>query len=398
MSMLVKMRRAEQQNKIKEIKAEERKNTYQKMFYSNIFYSPEKEDKSFEQRNRSIGKKVFENIHKNSVSFDNSINGIHSIQKQSGDIEKFKYITKRNQRNKEHKDQFHKAFYASNIFYTPFKDITKYDLPPKSNCRKQYNNVKNADNFNEIRKKPLPYKLITGRKLLKERVLTDTLGQKKMDFYKKVKTIQTDRKNNSQIDLDEKFKDYIVKRKPYISDYSYDKYIVDSSTSLFNNHSKINDHITLLDINTSDMIYNPYKMPVNLFKNKDGLYIKNLKKDNDSVFAGDNILSVIPTESAEINDEIKNLFIIEKIDSPEFVCKAVKEEKEAQINACSGFSVFGIILSEAAALTTNKVVSYLVRTLPKEDIDGELSDDSYLSLPMLLDKKFTKEDVEPIKY
>ena len=50
------------------------------------------------------------------------------------------------------------------------------------------------------------------------------------------------------------------------------------------------------------------------------------------------------------------------------------------------------------ALNTNKVVSYLVRTLPKEEIKGEIVDDCYLSLPLLLDKKYTKEDTEPIKY
>ena len=182
-----KMKKAAENYRIKQQRAEERKNTYQKMFYSNIFNSPEREDENYEPRDRSIGKRVYEKVQKNSVSFDNCINGISPVRTKSPDFYKFKNINKRMKRNKDQKDDFYKTFYSSNIFYSPNQDLSKYDKPSKSQCKKQYNNVKNDDCFKEIRKKPLPYKLITGRKLLKERVLTDTLGQKKADNKKRTK-------------------------------------------------------------------------------------------------------------------------------------------------------------------------------------------------------------------
>ncbi|MCQ2821125.1 MAG: hypothetical protein MJ252_28020 [archaeon] len=137
----------------------------------------------------------------------------------------------------------------------------------------------------------------------------------------------------------------------------------------------------------------------NLFKNKEGFYVKNLRKDNESLFAGEKILTVIPSESAELTEDIKNLFVLEKIDSPDFDCTTIKEEKEAKIKGCSCFSVFGIIMSDATSLTVNKALSFLVRTLPKEEIQGEIFDNlCYLSLPLLVDMKISKDDVEPIKY
>lgn len=137
----------------------------------------------------------------------------------------------------------------------------------------------------------------------------------------------------------------------------------------------------------------------NLFKNKDGFYLKNLNKDAECCFVGDKITSIIPSEETEITDSMKNFFISEKVDSPDFECVVIKEETESKITGCSSFSCFGIIMSDETALTCNKAISFLVRTLPKEGIEGEIRDnDCYVQLPVLLDKKFNKEDPEPIKY
>ena len=80
----------------------------------------------------------------------------------------------------------------------------------------------------------------------------------------------------------------------------------------------------------------------NLFKNINSFYLKTHKKD---IIFGDKISTVIPNETAEINDIIKNTFIIEKIDSTEFNCSVIIKENVSQIVACSSFSCFGIELS-----------------------------------------------------
>ena len=128
-------------------------------------------------------------------------------------------------------------------------------------------------------------------------------------------------------------------------------------------------------------------------------YILKHQKDNNNYY-DDKILSLIPKDDSEPNDELLNSIIMEKIDSPEYESiNLIKEE----FNSCtiiSEFSVFGIIISsDNKTYLTNKNVGFLVRSKDKNQCDGGIiNEDCCIDLPCLIDVNVNKDDGNPISY
>ena len=128
-------------------------------------------------------------------------------------------------------------------------------------------------------------------------------------------------------------------------------------------------------------------------------YILKHQKDNNNYY-DDKILSLIPKDDSEPNDELLNSIIMEKIDSPEYESiNLIKEE----FNSCtiiSEFSVFGIIISsDNKTYLTNKNIGFLVRSKDKNQCDGGIiNEDCCIDLPCLIDVNVNKDDGNPISY
>ncbi|MCQ2821746.1 MAG: hypothetical protein MJ252_31190 [archaeon] len=252
MSKIVKQNKVDK-NKVLKIKKDARLNTYQRIFYSNIFNSPNEEDKKYIRPERSLGKKMVNSSSSKSTlgpSFKNKTNRNINSSQDAGisklrNVEKIKKIKELNR-----KDAYSKMFY-SNIFNTPHKNDSVYQnrkLNLRTSSKRQFKTIKkNNDSFKTIFKLPSKLNCSTGKKIVHQQTLTDTLGQKDPERKIKVRTVQTDRKNNSQISLGEKGKNYITQRKPYISDYSIDKYIHFESPHMIKMKELYNPNIT--DIN-----------------------------------------------------------------------------------------------------------------------------------------------------
>ena len=97
--------------------------------------------------------------------------------------------------------------------------------------------------------------------------------------------------------------------------------------------------------------------------------------------------------AAQPSEELNNGIILEKCTPPEHETLVIKNEKWAVESSISEYSVYGIILMNENNLVMNKSVSYLVKTLNKNNVDnyenvlGDESENVYLDLPCLVETK-----------
>lgn len=226
MSKLINHKKAEQFTLLKTKKDETRINTYQNIFYSNIFNSPNFYDRRYERTERSKGKKIVNTPYYSNNTINQYYNeSLTTRNNYKPGIMKLRPKEKIAKIKKLKREEVYNSLFHSNIFNSPLKDIPKLEKTPRSISKKQFSVRKNDDSFMIIRKKPSASTFKTGKKLLRDRNLTDTLCQRKKEEKIRVNTIQTQRKNTSQIVIDNRFNDYKVKKKQYKSDYSVDKYL-----------------------------------------------------------------------------------------------------------------------------------------------------------------------------
>ena len=97
--------------------------------------------------------------------------------------------------------------------------------------------------------------------------------------------------------------------------------------------------------------------------------------------------------AAQPSEELNNGIILEKCTPPEHETLVIKNEKWVVESTISEYSVYGIILMNENNLVMNKSVSYLVKTLNKNNVDnyenvlGDESENVYLDLPCLVETK-----------
>ena len=129
------------------------------------------------------------------------------------------------------------------------------------------------------------------------------------------------------------------------------------------------------------------------------LYILKHQKNNNNYY-DDKILSLIPKDDSEPNDELLNSIIMEKIDSPEYESLTLINEKINNCKIISEFSVFGVIISsDNKTYSINKNVGFLVRSKDKNQCDGGIiNEDCCIDLPCLIDVNVNKDDGNPISY
>ena len=131
----------------------------------------------------------------------------------------------------------YKQIIASNIFNDkPLinKDSSNININKNKNSSvKKYSNSKNDDHFKLLNETPNIIKVKTG-KTFKKKPSTDILNVKKNEIQIN-KSFHTGKKNLSNVYFGED-KDYIVKRKPYESNYNHEKYM--NHDSAFNRKIK----------------------------------------------------------------------------------------------------------------------------------------------------------------
>ena len=127
----------------------------------------------------------------------------------------------------------------------------------------------------------------------------------------------------------------------------------------------------------------------NKIQSEPNKYILKTFKGKKNDLTGEKLKSLVAGSSEELNNGI----ILEKCTPPEHETLVIKNEKCAVESSISEFSVYGIILMNENNLVMNKSVSYLVKTLNKDNSDnfenvlGDESENVYLDLPCLVDTK-----------
>lgn len=117
------------------------------------------------------------------------------------------------------REKIYQKIFASNVFNTEPAKRTE------TSTGKKVSPLKNRDHFATLAKPPSKAVLHTGKRLTKEKS-TDIFNQKKKNFTNQLSSrIKDNRKNESIVFKENTSKDYVVKRKPYISDYDPEKYL-----------------------------------------------------------------------------------------------------------------------------------------------------------------------------
>ena len=164
----------------------------------------------------------------------------------------------------------YKQIIASNIFNDKLL-INKDFKKNKNSSVKKYSNSKNDDHFKLLNETPNTIKVKTG-KTFKKKPSTDVLNVKKNEIQIN-KSFHTGKKNLSNVYFGED-KDYIVKRKPYESNYNHEKYM--------NHDSAFNRKIKNLygDIKSSSA----QKFKRNILENEEKQFQDKNKEENKKTF------------------------------------------------------------------------------------------------------------------
>ena len=113
------------------------------------------------------------------------------------------------------REKIYQKIFASNVFST--------EQTNRASTGKKVSPMKNRDHFATLAKPPSKAVLHTGKRLTKEKS-TDIFNQKKKENTV-TSRIKENKKNISIVFKENTSKDYVVKRKPYISDYDPEKYL-----------------------------------------------------------------------------------------------------------------------------------------------------------------------------
>ena len=128
---------------------------------------------------------------------------------------------------------------------------------------------------------------------------------------------------------------------------------------------------------------------LNKIQSEPNKYVLKSFKGKKNDLTGEKLKSLAAGASEELNNGI----VLEKCTPPEHETLVLKNEQWNVESSVSEYSVYGIILMNENNLVMNKSVSYLVKTLNKDNLDnyesvlGDESENVYLDLPCLVDTK-----------
>jgi glutathione synthase len=129
-------------------------------------------------------------------------------------------------------------------------------------------------------------------------------------------------------------------------------------------------------------------------------YIIKPQREGGNSYYDDKILSLIPKDDSEPNDELLNSIIMERIEPPEYESLNLIDEKVTLNTIVSEFSVYGVIISsDDKTYNVNKSVGFLVRSKEKNQQEGgDMHGSGCIDLPCLMDININKDDENPISY
>ena len=169
---------------------------------------------------------------------------------------------------------------------------------------------------------------------------------------------------------------YYLSKPDIIMHYNYNDLIINDILRFFGGIYYIPD----LDKEKQTELFNKIKSEPNK-------YILQSFSGKKNYLTGEKLKSLVPSE------ELSNGIILEKVTPPEHETLIIKNENSVVESSVSEYSIYGIILMNENNLVMNKSVSYLVKTLNKDNINnfenflGDESENVYIDLPCLVDTK-----------
>ena len=169
---------------------------------------------------------------------------------------------------------------------------------------------------------------------------------------------------------------YYLSKPDIIMHYNYNDLIINDILRFFGGIYYIPD----LDKEKQTELFNKIQSEPNK-------YILQSFSSKKNYLTGEKLKSLVPSE------ELSNGIILEKVTPPEHETLIIKNENSVVESSVSEYSIYGIILMNENNLVMNKSVSYLVKTLNKDNINnfenflGDESENVYIDLPCLVDTK-----------
>ena len=169
---------------------------------------------------------------------------------------------------------------------------------------------------------------------------------------------------------------YYLSKPDIIMHYNYNDLIINDILRFFGGIYYVPD----LDKEKQTELFNKIKSEPNK-------YILQSFSGKKNYLTGEKLKSLVPSE------ELSNGIILEKVIPPEHETLIIKNENSVVESSVSEYSIYGIILMNENNLVMNKSVSYLVKTLNKDNINnfenflGDESENVYIDLPCLVDTK-----------
>jgi len=169
---------------------------------------------------------------------------------------------------------------------------------------------------------------------------------------------------------------YYLSKPDIIMHYNYNDLIINDILRFFGGIYYIPD----LDKEKQTELFNKIQSEPNK-------YILQSFSGKKNYLTGEKLKSLVPSE------ELSNGIILEKVTPPEHETLIIKNENSVVESSVSEYSIYGIILMNENNLVMNKSVSYLVKTLNKDNINnfenflGDESENVYIDLPCLVDTK-----------
>ena len=169
---------------------------------------------------------------------------------------------------------------------------------------------------------------------------------------------------------------YYLSKPDIIMHYNYNDLIINDILRFFGGIYYVPD----LDKEKQTELFNKIQSEPNK-------YILQSFSGKKNYLTGEKLKSLVPSE------ELSNGIILEKVTPPEHETLIIKNENSVVESSVSEYSIYGIILMNENNLVMNKSVSYLVKTLNKDNINnfenflGDESENVYIDLPCLVDTK-----------
>jgi glutathione synthase len=169
---------------------------------------------------------------------------------------------------------------------------------------------------------------------------------------------------------------YYLSKPDIIMHYNYNDLIINDILRFFGGIYYVPD----LDKEKQTELFNKIQSEPNK-------YILQSFSGKKNYLTGEKLKSLVPSE------ELSNGIILEKVIPPEHETLIIKNENSVVESSVSEYSIYGIILMNENNLVMNKSVSYLVKTLNKDNINnfenflGDESENVYIDLPCIVDTK-----------